>query len=391
MHSFAAIRTHTTASSPRPHILYVVQVTLSENDPPISARRRYSDFVVLHETLKDPYSLPPKRLFSTVLFPSAWVDDELINERKTELTRYINNLLQSSDYKESPALLKFLTNTDLPTPHRFNIEDAVPSTLSGKAAKAALELSSGNAEAAAKLIAASYYVDWAADSFPPESLNFSKFDILFFAFATASSSFTLAFDSGSQAILKRLATAAHKSGFGTKVVLSVAPASKLLLGLPLYGYVSKSSKKALTGSLLPSPDMVLLQKNNEAPTSANLGDAGMHFLNGAHMRTKKLSRAVAASANLTSYWGQQIAFSDIVQSGALVKNSAGNYGQGGGFTMAWDDCSDTPTTVVTYDDTYSLADKAQFAKNNGMAGCFTWSLDQVRTFLDVQCTLIDAT
>ncbi|KAG6849339.1 hypothetical protein C0991_011681, partial [Blastosporella zonata] len=107
----------------------------------------------------------------------------------------------------------------------------------------------------------------------------------------------------------------------------------LLLGLPLYGYVSKSSKKALTGSLLPSPDMVLLQKNNEAPTSANLGDAGMHFLNGAHMRTKKLSRAVAASANLTSYWGQQIAFSDIVQSGALVKNSAGNYGQGGGFTM----------------------------------------------------------
>lgn len=34
-------------------------------------------------------------------------------------------------------------------------------------------------------------------------------------------------------------------------------------------------------------------------------------------------------------------------------------------------------TVVTYDDTYSLADKAAFAKQNGMAGCFTWSLDQV--------------
>jgi chitinase len=34
-------------------------------------------------------------------------------------------------------------------------------------------------------------------------------------------------------------------------------------------------------------------------------------------------------------------------------------------------------TVVTYDDTYSLGDKAAFAKNNGMAGCFTWSLDQV--------------
>ena len=71
----------------------------------------------------------------------------------------------------------------------------------------------------------------------------------------------------------------------------------------------------------------------------------------------------------------------------------------------WDDCSDTPVraansscvktvidvskqnfqflfnvsrqTVVTYDDTYSLADKAKYAKQAGMAGCFTWSLDQV--------------
>ena len=54
---------------------------------------------------------------------------------------------------------------------------------------------------------------------------------------------------------------------------------------------------------------------------------------------------------------------------------------------AWDDCSDTPflyntsrKTVVTYDDTYSLGDKATFAKQNGMAGCFTWSLDQVCSF-----------
>lgn len=34
-------------------------------------------------------------------------------------------------------------------------------------------------------------------------------------------------------------------------------------------------------------------------------------------------------------------------------------------------------TVVTYDDTYSLADKATYAKEVGMAGCFTWALDQV--------------
>ena len=35
---------------------------------------------------------------------------------------------------------------------------------------------------------------------------------------------------------------------------------------------------------------------------------------------------------------------------------------------------------MTYDDTYSLADKAAYAKSSGMAGCFTWSLDQVGPF-----------
>lgn len=51
--------------------------------------------------------------------------------------------------------------------------------------------------------------------------------------------------------------------------------------------------------------------------------------------------------------------------------------------LGWDNCSDTPylydaarETVVTYDDTYSLGDKAAYAKSAGMAGCFTWSLDQ---------------
>ncbi len=62
----------------------------------------------------------------------------------------------------------------------------------------------------------------------------------------------------------------------------------------------------------------------------------------------------------------------------------------------WDDCSDTPflfntsrKTVVTYDDTYSLGDKALFAKQNGMAGAFTWSLDQVRGYADVQISRSD--
>jgi chitinase len=112
--------------------------------------------------------------------------------------------------------------------------------------------------------------------------------------------------------------------------------------------------------------------------------------------------------NLSSWYGQQIPFNSIVSSGALVKQSNGTYGQGGGYTMAWDNCSDTPVsasmsfswlakadsaqflydtkmdTVVTYDDTYSLGDKAAYAKSQGMAGCFTWSMDQVTTPIDFQ-------
>ena len=46
-------------------------------------------------------------------------------------------------------------------------------------------------------------------------------------------------------------------------------------------------------------------------------------------------------------------------------------------------------TVVTYDDTYSLTDKATFAKNSGLAGAFTWSLDQAsrsRSHLSTVCS-----
>ncbi|KAF8064330.1 glycoside hydrolase family 18 protein [Lyophyllum atratum] len=537
------INNHTTASSPRPHILYNVQVTLNGRHTVLP--KRYSEFSSLHDALKDRFTLPPKRLLATTFIPSAWVDDTLIAERKAGLTQYLSDLLRSPDYKEAPALLKFLTLDDAPTPHKFDVEDAVPSTLSRKAALTLGITSGGDVEAAATPIAAAYYVDWAAGSFPPEKVNFSKFDILFFAFATPNSSSALSFGSGSQAILKRLATAAHNSGKGTKVVLSIGgwggcqyfssscsssanrtklvnsikstisnngldgidldweypnspgagqpfssadaanllsllkalrtalgaskiisaavphlpwlgsngsplkdvsayaaqmtyanimnydvwgasanpgpnaplgnlcgtskqpqasaqaglaqwkaagfPASKLLLGLPLYGYVSQSTKKTLTGSLLPSSDMLLLQQTELASVPESTEDGApevpasepdMHFLNGTHARPTEL-KTVAANANLQSWWGQQIPFSAIVKFGALVKHADGNYGEGGGFTMGWDNCSDTPflfntaqKTVVTYDDTYSVASKAAFAKKNGMAGCFTWSLDQ---------------
>lgn len=81
------------------------------------------------------------------------------------------------------------------------------------------------------------------------------------------------------------------------------------------------------------------------------GSKATHFLNAAHPNDladvptpAEVSITEAEAADLSSYWGQQIAFKDIVKSGALAKKSDGNYGQSGGFTMGWDNCSNTPVS-----------------------------------------------
>jgi hypothetical protein len=83
------------------------------------------------------------------------------------------------------------------------------------------------------------FLAWSAYGFPPESLDYSKFDILFYgtyslldtthivygdlAFAIPDTSGALIWDSDAQAFLKRLVASAKKSGKGTKIVLSVGP------------------------------------------------------------------------------------------------------------------------------------------------------------------------
>lgn len=84
--------------------------------------------------------------------------------------------------------------------------------------------------------------------------------------------------------------------------------------------------------------MLLLQKKETKGSDGKVEVT--EFLNGAHPNTTLQASntdaeapATTAVANLTGYWGKQIAFSDIVKAGALVKRSDGNYGQAGGFTM----------------------------------------------------------
>ncbi|KAI0774706.1 glycoside hydrolase family 18 protein [Trametes elegans] len=555
----ASVVSHTTASAPRPHILYNIEVKTADGKTSIVSKR-YSDFVALHDTLNDPGSLPPKRILATTFVPSAWLDDTLVAERKAGLSAYLVGLLHSPQYRAHKTFVDFLAASRSPlTSRRFNPEDALPSTLTRKAA---LETQDKLSAQSTPLYAA-YYPDWSSDQFPPGSLDFSKFDILLFAFATPNSSSTISFDSGSTSTLKTLVNSAHNSGHGTKVVLSIGgwsgsywfsqtmssasnrstfvnacvsavntynldgididweypgesgagnphsssdsanllsffkslrsalgsskiisaavtqlpwvgsngnpladvsayaaqmtyanimnydvfgassnpgpnaplgnlcgnsqlpqysaqaalsqwtkagfPASKLVLGLPLYGYVSQSTKTTLQHIARPPagfqvkeykekvlglPERGLAcplpseEQNEVTPQegseSNKLGLSGNHErVKGLGTTTEKQDVHAEAAGDLSSYFGQQIPFNQIVALGALSKTSSGTYVGANGYTEGWDDCSDTPflfntsrKTVVTYDDTYSLGDKALFAKQNGLAGCFTWSLDQ---------------
>lgn len=186
-----SIEGHTTASSPRPHILYNLRVRLL-NGQQQKISRRYSDvsdihiehsaesyvaeqFVNLHRTLGDKFSLPPKRLLATTFIPLAWVDDTLISERKAGLSSYLVDLLNSPQHKKSPELTQFL-NPNLSSGRTFDVEDALPSTLSRKTA---LDLQDRIETKAVTPIACSYYEDWVTSP-TPANIDYSKYEIIFF-------------------------------------------------------------------------------------------------------------------------------------------------------------------------------------------------------------------
>ncbi|KIM37880.1 glycoside hydrolase family 18 protein [Hebeloma cylindrosporum] len=508
------ISKHTTSSNPRPHVVYIVNVVHVDGSA-YEVQRRYSEFVALRASLGGgSFPLPPKRIITTSLVPSAWVDDELIKERKAGLQMYLTDLLHDLKLRNHLELVRFLA----PSVDFMDVEGsgASPAMVSKGTPVSRPTL---NDEDTHKPISATYYPAWASGTLAPSDIDFSKFDVIFFAFAIPNGTAGINWDDGSQDTLKDLVSCARKSGHGTKIVLSVGgwsgshwfsqamstsinrnklvkalsetvdayhldgididweypnapgdgnphssadaanflsfikmlrselgssriisaavthlpwigedgsplsdvseyaahmtyvnimnydvfsssshpgpnapqgdlcgtskqpkataeaalaqwtragmPASKLLLGLAIYGYVSKSTDKNLSGSSIPP----------ELPPQAAAG---------AHPRyPPKRPKIRGALGDLSALWGQQIAFSQLVTSGAICKTGDGSYDGANGYTMGWDDCSNTPylfntgrTTVVSYDDTWSIASKTQFARKSRMGGCFTWSLDQ---------------
>ena len=196
--SAASVVGHTTASVPRPHILYLVQVKTTDGET-TTVSKRYSEvrttssasrssraltslqFVKLHDTLNDPGSLPPKRLLATTFIPSAWLDDTLISERKAGLSAYLHGLIQSPQFRAHQSVIDFLSSSlSTASSRAFSLEDALPSTLSRKTALNLQAQLDGDVSIEATPIAAAYYPDWSAGSNPPNQIDFSKFDILFF-------------------------------------------------------------------------------------------------------------------------------------------------------------------------------------------------------------------
>jgi chitinase len=96
----------------------------------------------------------------------------------------------------------------------------------------------------------------------------------------------------------------------------------LLLGLPLYGYVINSTATSLTEIAVPPPTFPIAYNKQGAYEAAD------HARNGA--ADKKIG--ILAAGDLSSYYGQQIAFSDLVANGALVKLEDGTYTGTNGYT-----------------------------------------------------------
>lgn len=141
------------------------------------------------------------------------------------------------------------------------------------------------------------------------------------------------------------------------------PKSKLLLGLPLYGYVSQSSRTVLAGAFAPAgmkpnenAQRLLAVQEEGAPEGEPVGDEETHSFGEAHDRTFAKKKALAArdgapgedappqdgaepapeqkavAGDLSGYWGQQIAFNQIIGLGAIQK-SGSVYVQANGYTQ----------------------------------------------------------
>lgn len=142
-------------------------------------------------------------------------------------------------------------------------------------------------------------------------------------------------------------------------------ARQLVLGVPAYGYVSRSEREQLASrdERAGSTPSIVLSRTT-------------------HGNTMEMS-AVEVTGDDGGSDGGQIQFNQLVGQGALVRNGGGegggngwrNYNGAGGFERRWDSCSSTPwlrsearRQVVTYDDPESMRLKGEMGRRYGILG-----------------------
>jgi chitinase len=98
------------------------------------------------------------------------------------------------------------------------------------------------------------------------------------------------------------------------------PARQIVMGIPAYGYVSRSSVNQLATR----------SDNSTNPSASEYGNA------------------VEIVSDDGGGDGGQIQFAELVRQGALVRNSGGDYDGAGGFERRWDSCSSTVSTILVH-------------------------------------------
>ena len=188
------------------------------------------------------------------------------------------------------------------------------------------------------------------------------------------------------------------------------PASKIMLGVASYGYVSDSTAT----TLIHKRKRNTLSENESARklaarTRSNMRggnmmprvDTGTHQLiardvnysSGPASATSTTSsekvaqtstssvKDVNTSGDLSDFTNSEIEFNQILQYKALALSSTGAWYGKNGYTRKWDVCSSTPylynvakSTVVTYDDPTSLKVKGAYAVSMQLKGLGMWDI-----------------